>query len=74
MRKPKGSRRLILIGEEMVMIGGTINEISSVEKGLHILFAPCGNTGLSHVMGAEKEVSDFRQLYMDNPFLECILN
>ena len=32
MRKPKGSRRLILIGEEMVVIGGTNNEISSVEK------------------------------------------
>ena len=44
-----------------------------LKKSTHI-FAPCGNTGLSHVMGTEKEVSDLGQLYMDNPFLECILN
>ena len=47
MRKPKakGSRRLILIGEEMVVFGGTTNEISSVEKGLHIYLLLVGILG-----------------------------
>ncbi|XP_071158717.1 piggyBac transposable element-derived protein 4-like [Mytilus edulis] len=44
------------------------------ERGLPHLFNPRGNTGPSRVMGAEKEVLDFWQLYMGDQFLEFLIN
>ncbi|XP_071132381.1 piggyBac transposable element-derived protein 4-like [Mytilus edulis] len=44
------------------------------ERGLPHLFTPRGNTGPSRVMGAEKEVLDFWQLYMGDQFLEFLIN
>lgn len=47
---------------------------SLYQRGLSHIFTPRGNTGPTHIIDANKEALDFWHLFMDDPFLESMIN
>lgn len=72
----KEEEALKIKGELKVDIGewkDGSNEFNIFEWDLQHILTPRGNTGPSLIIGAERNILDFWQLYMDDPFLLCII-